>query len=250
MRIIGKSIFAALLLVMGFTEVNAQEKKGVDFQVQGDLVSSYVWRGMYQSGAAFQPTLGLSVGGFSATAWGSVDFTGQGHKEADLTLGYTIGGLTLSVADLWWAGESGIKNSNENGKNNYFNFNNHTTNHILEAGISYQLPFEKFPLRLSWYTMVWGADKDVEGDQAYSTYIEAAYPFSVKTFDLVAMVGASPWKSAANYLNDGFAVTNVSLRASKDIRISERFSIPVFTQVLWNPNREDVHFVFGFSIRP
>ena len=98
--------------------------------------------------------------------------------------------------------------------------------------------------------MVWGADKDVEGDQAYSTYIEAAYPFSVKTFDLVAMVGASPWKSAANYLNDGFAVTNVSLRASKDIRISERFSIPVFTQVLWNPNREDVHFVFGFSIRP
>ncbi len=45
---------------MGTGKVQAQE-----FTIQGDLVSSYVWRGFYQTGASFQPTLGFGVGDFS-----------------------------------------------------------------------------------------------------------------------------------------------------------------------------------------
>ena len=53
------------------TLANAQEEDGkVNFSVQGDLVSSYIWRGFYQTGASFQPTLSLGVGNFSLTAWG------------------------------------------------------------------------------------------------------------------------------------------------------------------------------------
>ena len=59
------------------TLANAQEEDGkVSFSVQGDLVSSYIWRGFYQTGASFQPTLSLGVGNFSLTAWGSTDFQG------------------------------------------------------------------------------------------------------------------------------------------------------------------------------
>ena len=235
------------------TEVVEKKKPSVDFTVQGDLVSSYIWRGMYQSGAAFQPTLGLGVGSFSLTTWGSVDFTGQGHKEADITAAYSFGDFTVSVSDLWWAGESGIKNNNKDGMNHYFNFDNHTTNHIVEAGLAYTLPIEKFPLRLTWNTMLWGADKKVndagETKQAYSTYIEAAYPFAVKSVDLLAAVGCSPWESQANYLNDRFAVTNISLKATKVLHITERFEIPIFAQAIWNPNREDVHFVLGITLK-
>ena len=56
MKIFSKELVVSLLTVtvsgfMGITNANAQE-----FTVQGDLVSSYVWRGMYQTGASIQPT--------------------------------------------------------------------------------------------------------------------------------------------------------------------------------------------------
>ena len=101
MKIFSKELVVSLLTVtvsgfMGITNANAQE-----FTVQGDLVSSYVWRGMYQTGASFQPTLAFSVGGFSLTAWGSTDFDGyastegMANKEIDLTAAYTFGESVL-----------------------------------------------------------------------------------------------------------------------------------------------------------
>lgn len=255
MKLFTKTIaILSIAILSGVGVAKAQE-----FNVQGDLVSSYVWRGMYQSGAAVQPTLGFSVAGFSLTAWGSVDFNGEGKKEADLTAAYSIAGLTVSLTDYWWAGQSYSRLDEngeplfQNGLNKYFQFDNHITSHIVEAGLSYTLPVEKFPLSISAYTMVWGADKKVndkgEIKNAYSTYAELNYPFSLKGVNLNAIVGASLLDSPANYYNDGFAVTNISLKASKDIQITEKFSLPIYTQVIWNPNREDVHFVFGITLR-
>ena len=112
---------AALAVVFSMassTLANAQEEDGkVSFSVQGDLVSSYIWRGFYQTGASFQPTLSLGVGNFSLTAWGSTDFQGANStsmpaaKEIDLTAAYTFGsaGPTLSVASLWWAGQGSCR---------------------------------------------------------------------------------------------------------------------------------------------
>ena len=111
-------VFASMVAAcfMGTGKVQAQE-----FTIQGDLVSSYVWRGFYQTGVSFQPTLGFGVGDFSLTAWGSTDFdgvsSGEGAaaKEIDLTAAYALGesGLTFSVASLWWGGQGARK---------YFNF--------------------------------------------------------------------------------------------------------------------------------
>ena len=75
-NVINKNTILALMVIgmmcfWGSMNANAQQ-----FNVQGDLVSSYVWRGMYQTGASIQPTLGFSVGNFSLTAWGSTDFDG------------------------------------------------------------------------------------------------------------------------------------------------------------------------------
>lgn len=56
----------------------AQEKQEASVHIQGDFVSSYIWRGMYQSGAALQPTLGFCIGNFSLAGWGSVDNSSAG----------------------------------------------------------------------------------------------------------------------------------------------------------------------------
>ena len=253
-----KSLFrnlsaAVVLFCVPTIFCNAQEDCKVNFSLQGDVVSSYVWRGMYESGASVQPSLGMTVGNFSLTAWGSEDVTGQGYKEADVTAAYTINGVTVSVADYWWGGQSGIYNTHKNGNNHYFQLDNHQTDHILEAGLSYTLPIKKMPLSFSWYTMIWGADKKTNAKgkvkNAYSSYGEVAYPFAVKDVSLNAAVGFSPFESPANYKNESLAVTNVSLKASKNIQFTDKFSLPIFTQLIWNPNREDVHFVFGVTLK-
>lgn len=245
-----KSVVVMMIVwVASISAVNAQDNEGkLSFDVQGDLVSSYVWRGMYQTGASFQPTLGLSVGGFSLTAWGSTDFDGYqaseglASKEIDLTAAYTFGasGLTLSVADMWWAGQ---------GANKYFNFRKGETAHHFEAGLAYVLPVEKFPLSIAWYTMFAGQDKLENGKQSYSSYVELNYPFSVKWVDLDVTCGLSPYKAPLYYAN-GFAVTNVALKGTTVIRITDSFSLPIFAQAVWNPRVEDAHLVFGFTLRP
>lgn len=230
--------------------VEAQEEKGVRFEVGGDFVSSYVWRGFYQGAqACVQPTLGIGYKGLSLTAWGSTSLAdvAEGHKEIDLTLAYAFGGFTVQIADLWWDGQN---------DNRYFHYDNHVTGHHFEAGISYELPFEKFPLSLSWYTMFAGDDKKdfspehEYGKQAYSSYAELNYPFAVKGVDLQATFGFVPYRSetSVGYDVSGFAVTNVALKATKSIQFSKRFSMPLFVNLIADPAHEDVHLVFGFSI--
>lgn len=240
---------AMVISLSSFTMMNGQEAdKSVNFTVQGDLVSSYIWRGMYQTSASIQPTFGLSVAGFSLTAWGSTDFTGvnensgTGAKEIDLTAAYTFGnsGLTLSVADLWWAGQ---------GANKYFNFKSHETAHHFEAGLAYTLPVACFPLSVAWYTMFAGMDKNAEGKQNYSSYMELNYPFSVKMVDLNVTCGVVPYE-APQYLANGFCVTNVALKGTTAIKFSDSFSLPIFAQAIWNPRVEDAHLVFGFTLKP
>lgn len=225
------TVAVAAICMLGTTGAQAQE-----FTVQGDIVSSYVWRGMYQGGgAAFQPTLGFGVENFSVTAWGSTNFSG-GNKELDLTLAYKFGeaGPTLTVADLWWEGEGAYK---------YFNFESHDTGHHFEAGLSYTLPIEKFPLSVAWYTMFAGKDNS-------SSYLELNYPFSVKSVDLNVTCGAVPYKAENMYTNSGFAVTNIALKGMTEIKINDKFSLPIFAQAIWNPCVEDAFLVFGVTLKP
>ena len=238
----------AAVCMLGTTNAQAQE-----FTIQGDLVSSYVWRGIYQGGAAsFQPTLGFSVGNFSLTAWGSTSLS-ESNKEIDLTAAYKFGeaGPTLSVATLWWDGQADVANGEYT--NNYFHFKSGETGHHFEAGLAYTLPIEKFPLSIAWYTMFAGADRKIndkgEDKQAYSSYVELNYPFSVKGVDLNATCGMVPYETPQYYVN-GFAVTNLALKATKAINFNDKFSLPIFVQAIWNPRLEDAHLVFGVTLRP
>ena len=238
----------AAVCMLGTTNAQAQE-----FTIQGDLVSSYVWRGIYQGGAAsFQPTLGVSVGNFSLTAWGSTSLS-ESNKEIDLTAAYKFGeaGPTLSVASLWWNGQADVANGELT--NDYFHFKSGDTGHHFEAGLAYTLPVEKFPLSIAWYTMFAGADRKMtdkgEEEQAYSSYVELNYPFSVKGVDLNATCGVVPYETPQYNVN-GFAVTNLALKATKAINFNDKFSLPIFVQAIWNPRLEDAHLVFGVTLRP
>lgn len=224
------------------------QDKGVTFSGGSDVVSGYIWRGVYQAGVSVQPTVTMSAGNFSATAWGSVDFASTSYKEMDITLAYALGPVTLSLADLYWEGGAGNR---ELISRNYFTFDNHSP-HRIEAGVSWVVS-EKVPVTLSWYTILFGAaDVNSQGNRAYSSYFEIAYPFQVKGIDMKAGVGMVPWNAYGTYgIDRDFYVQNVFLNAGKTWCVGENddMNIGLFTNLIWNPALEDVNFVGGVSFR-
>lgn len=235
-----------LLAVLVWTGSVKAQDGGLNFSVGADVVSSYVWRGAYQEKASFQPAASLSVGNFSLSAWASTAIMGS-HKEVDFTAGYSIGGLSLAITDYWWSGEGAFK---------YLNYGDETE-HLWEGSLGYTLPTKSFPLSLSVNTMFAGADKKSkyeemkEGEKDknnFSTYIEASLPFTIKDVNLSASVGATTGKGLYAPEASGASVVNIGLKAGKEIKITDSFSLPVFGQIILNPHQEDIFFVFGFSL--
>jgi hypothetical protein len=227
-----KKLVFVLAALAGAGSVTAQDS--LEFSLGADLVSSYVWRGAYQTKAAFQPAAGLSVAGFSVSAWASTELTGP-QKEVDFTVGYSIAGLSLAVTDYWWAGEGAFQ---------YLKYGSGTA-HYFEGSVGYTLPVASFPLSLSVNTMFAGADKKAGEDKNnYSTYLEASFPFTIKEVGLAVSVGGTP---GAGLYADQASVVNIGLEASKEIKITDSFSLPVFGQIILNPNSGDIFFVAGFS---
>lgn len=237
-----KKIGVMIIGMMAFTvTANAQDK--VEANVSADLVSKYVWRGQDLGDAAIQPTLGLSYKGLSLSAWGSYGIVKSGsytanpkEEELDLTLAYSIGGFNIGVTDYFCATDT-----------KYFLYKNDETAHTFEANIGYDFG----PLSIQWYTNFAGADGcNKSGNRAYSSYFELNAPFKLGGLDWNATAGAVPY--ATDFYADatGFAVTNISLKASKDIKITDSFSIPVFAQIATNPSTQKAYFVLGLTIQP
>ena len=224
-------------LVAGAT---AHAEDGVETTVAADMVSRYIWRGLDAGSTAIQPTLGVGYKGLSLTAWGSYGMTDPDDtKEFDLTLGYSVGGFNIGITDYWFS-----VGGDPEGR--YFKYDAHATNHIFEATVGYDFGLAS----LQWYTNFAGNDGlNKDGKRAYSSYVEANVPFKLATVDWTATVGAVPFATDF-YGTTGFAVTNLALKATKDIKVTDSFSIPIFGQVVANPCSQKAYLVFGFTLQP
>ena len=233
-----KIVLLAMGLVMSMTTLAQDE---IETTISGDVVSSYIWRGQDLGSAAIQPTLGIGYKGLSLSAWGSYGLTDPDDvKEFDLTLAYTTGGFNIGITDYWFD-RGGL-----DPEGRYFKYEAHGTNHVFEANIGYDFG----PLSLQWFTNFAGNDgTNKDGKRAYSSYIEVVVPFKLATVDWTATAGAVPW-ATTSYGTSGFAVTNLSLKATKEIKVTDSFSIPVFGQVVGNPCSQKAYLVFGFTLQP
>ena len=232
-----KTVLFAMSLLASATAL-AQEK--IETNVGADIVSQYVWRGQDLGSTAVQPTLGISYKGLSLNAWGSFALTDPADtKEFDLTLGYTIGGLNIGVTDYWFS--TGL-----DPQHRYFRYDAHGTNHIFEANVGYDFG----PLSLQWYSNFAGNDgTNKDGKRAYSSYFEVVVPLKLNAIEWTATAGAVPFATTA-YGTSGFAVTNLALKATKDIRVTDSFTLPVFAQVAANPCSQHAYLVLGLTLQP
>ena len=228
------------MLQFGTTAAEAQETEQIETTIAAGIVNQYIWRGQDLGHVSLQPTLGIAYRGLSLTAWGSVGLTdSEDTKELDLTLAYTIGGLNIGITDYW-------TNDGLDPENRYFKYDAHGTNHVFEANIGYDFGFAS----VQWFTNFAGNDgANKDGKRAYSSYAEIVVPFTLATVDWTATAGAVPFATDF-YGTTGFAVTNLSLKATKDIKVTDSFSIPVFGQVVGNPCSQKAYLVFGFTLQP
>jgi hypothetical protein len=232
-----KTWMIGIIIIISTSPAVGQE--AVKTSAGADIVSKYVWRGVNQgTGVSLQPALGIAYKGFSLGAWGSVSSNPVPY-ELDFSFGYSIRGFSAGITDYYWNGSEG----------SFFDY--HADNHLFEGNLAYTFG-EKFPLTLSWNTFFAGTmDKDEKGKQQFSTYIEAAYDFSLGGLDFTASVGAAPWDSYAWLVpangKAGFQVSSVSLRGTKALEITPTFSIPLFVQCIFSPATDASHLVLGFS---
>lgn len=227
----------ALLACMAMTvpaTVTAQDE--VETSIGADLVSTYEWRGQDLGGVSIQPSISIAYKGLSLTAWGSVGIDKEDAKEIDLTLAYETGGFSISVTDYWVApyGE----------ETKFFHYGAHSTAHVFEAQVGYDFG----ALAVNWYTNFAGADGvNKDGNRAYSSFVSLEVPFTLGGLEWTAEVGATPWATDYYANTNGFAVCDLSLGASKEIKITEEYSLPVFAKATFNPASDKAYLTFGIS---
>ena len=236
-----KYMMSALLSAM-ILPVTAQELPAdLDVSISADVVNQYIWRGQELGNTSLQPTLGVSYKGLSLSAGGSVGLSEpKDTKEFDLTLSYTLGGFTVGVTDYWF------NTGQDDPKNRYFKYGAHETNHLFEGTVGYDFGWAS----VQWFTNFAGNDGvKKNGKRAYSSYAEVNVPFRFGGADWTATAGATPY-ATTSYGASGFAVINLSLRGTKTLRVSDKFSVPLFAGIAANPCSQKAYFVFGFTLQP
>lgn len=202
-------------------------------EVNLDIYSSYVWRGIkFGNGAAFQPKFELTSGEFTLGAWGNINTNYEIGKnpeafEADLYASYSFPfGVTLGLNDYYFGG-------------NYLgvNFNNMARTHSIEPTIKYE-----YGDNLSFF----GALMYMEGPTS-DFYCEIAYDFDL--FDFAIGAGEGQYTINPEYGTGGdFGICNLTVSKVKTIKISDKYSIPMKGAVTLNPTNERFYAYVGITL--
>ena len=206
--------FAALF----FTTFGTRKVEAQDFGA--DVASSYVWRGtQFGNGPHVQPWMSLGYGNLELGAWGSVPLTaGDTGAELDLYVSYDLGPLALTVTNYTFPIAGGA--------------------YLDGEGL-----FEGDYLEVSGSGSVGPIDLTV----GYFTELEALYieaGFSIGVVDVA--IGYAGEDDSNWYVSEA-GLCNISVGGSKEVKITDDYSLPLFGSLVYNPEAESAFLVFGMS---
>lgn len=210
------------LLAICTLNVKAQEEeKKSSFTAGADFYSNYVWRGSaLGTGPAFQPSVKFNTGGLTIGVWGSFD--AAGYAEADPYISYAFSnGLSLGITDYYYPRAGGSFTADST---NAVEINLGYTTGGLSLAANYILN-----------------EASVATSKGKDKYFQAAYAF--KNFN-VSVGAGDGW-----HTSDGeFNVCHIGIGTGKVIKITDSFSVPVTGQVIFNPEKNQMFMVVGFSL--
>jgi hypothetical protein len=184
-----------------------------------DIYSSYVWRGTkFGSGPAFQPSVEFSAGNLAIGAWGSYNASVDEAAEADLYLSYSLGlgekgSIGFTFTDYYFPGSSWLEKNS----------------HYLEP----MLTLEAGALSLTGAYMM-------NNGEGY-LYLETGISVGPASFIIGAGDGI--------YTTDGkFNLCNLGISSSREIKITDTFSLPITGAAILNPSSGQFHVVAGITL--
>ena len=216
-----KSLSVFILTIMTvFVTLNSNTIQAQDFGA--DLVSSYVWRGtQFGSGAHIQPWMELGSGSLTGGVWGSFPTTASGGgNELDLWVSYDFGPLAFTVTNYSFPTNDGTYGDGNPG--------------LFDSDwmeISGSADLGPVGLTIGYFT------------DAEALYVEAAFP--IGAIDIGIGFGSD--SKDAFYAGGDSGLVNLSFGGSKDIKITEDYSLPVSGSFIYNPDSEAAFMVFGMS---
>ena len=234
-RVISLSVFlfAIAILLTSTVPVQGQEEETESpISAGADLYSRYIFRGLDIGGGSpnIQPYIEAGFGHFAFGAWGSYRTNFPGALEMDLYLNYTVMDIvTVGVIDYFLP--------NDFGEYDYFDYSTDSAGsggHIFEAYATFN-GLEDIP-----FTALLGVN--LYGDSDNSIYFELGYSLSI----LDIFIGAGN----GQYLTgDGdFGIVNLGISTSKEIKITDKLSLPLSVSLITNPEAKRIHLVVGISL--
>lgn len=216
-----------LLLTISLPVI-AQEENSKKFTTGADLYSSFIWRGTrLGKGPAVQPVVEYASTPFTAGAWGSFDF--KDYQEVDLYFNFSLpAGFSIGITDYY---SPDLK---------YFDYSRVSGSHAFELNLGFSR--NNLDLEADYIFNEAGGI----GSAGQDLYFQAGYSF--RSFSLFAGAG-NGWLTYDPQTNQSrFNICNLGLEVSRTIKITETFEIPVLGRLVFNPDKEQLFVVVGFTL--
>ncbi len=219
-------LFVVAFFMLASIDVKAQEEdpeESSGFSTGVDVYTNYIWRGTkLGTGPSVQPGIEFTAGGFTIGVWG--DFDASGYSEVDPYISYSFPfGLTLGVSDYYFPSQQ------------LFDFSDTTGSHAIELSALFEIG------GLSLSANIIPNKAPGAGSTGGDLYFEAGYSF--KSFNVFLGAGDG-WLTT----DGAFNVCNIGIGTTKEIKITDTFSVPVNGQFVVNPELEQMMIVVGFSL--
>jgi hypothetical protein len=206
----------------------SQEGQSEPFTTGADFCSSFIWRGTrLGKGPAVQPVIEFSSTTFKAGAWGSFDF--KDYQEVDLYVNFSLpAGFSIGITDYY---SPDLR---------YFDYSRVSGSHAFELNLGFTR--NNLDLEADYIFNEAGGI----GSAGQDLYLKAGYSFG--SFTLFAGAG-NGWLTYDPETNlSRFNICNLGLKVSKSIKITDSFGIPVTGQLIFNPDKEQLYVVVGFTL--
>jgi hypothetical protein len=216
-----KKTIILLFAIFTLSRIATAQDSKISLSVGADLLNRYIWRGTdFGNSPVIQPGIEIAAGNFAIGAWGSYSTSASlGGTEADLYASYSLPfGMDVIFTDYYFPTEPGSTGD-------FFDYDNA---HTFEIGGTQSIG--NFYLSGYYYL-------NASGD----TYLETGYTF--KDFSIFAGAGNESYTTDTE-----FRICNLGISTSKDISITEKFSLPLTGSVILNPDKEQLFLVVGISL--
>lgn len=224
------------------TPVAEPEAPEPKFTAAVDVVYPYLWRGIkyYGDKIAFQPYMAYAVTDkLSVGVWATTNFSNaaDAYNEFDWNIAYQVSPVVkVMLSDYYWPA---TKNNPDWERSSYFDYSEGSAQ-SLDLSVLLDFSEKGVPLDFQWNTFIGGGDykydDNGERSRAFSSYAEIGYTYSLESagLDIRPFVGAVVINGGYYGVDAsgkaGFTFSNVGVNVAKELKITEKFSLPVFVR--------------------